>query len=313
MSSVVISASKLNKYFNALTVFSCVINKHGFVEYVNESAYQATYLAVDLFIGRHVVETYWWSHDTKVQVFLETDIAHCLNKNKQVKRKTKYRVAKGKIIWVLCILTPIKSIHDEIESILIETQDITLFIEQEERIIKLKEAAEASSKKYQALMNIDPLTNVYNRRGFKDIIAPIYSLALRKQKVCSLFMLDIDDFKAVNDQYGHLKGDKVITFISAMLREEVRSEDVICRWGGEEFLIFSSETSEKATYSFAERIRKKIFSSSNQCLNLRVTVSIGIYYGGVSDSLDTIISYADEAMYKAKKQGKNCIYVSHVS
>lgn len=311
MSSVNLSARKLHQYFNALSIFTCIINKFGYIEYVNESAYQSTYLPLDLFLGRHVVETYWWSHNTEVQFFLESDIALCLKENEQVKRKTKYRIANGEIIRVLCILTPIKSTQGDIESILIETQDITLFIEQEERILKLKEEAEVTSKKYQALMNIDPLSNVYNRRGFKEVIAPIYSLALRKRKICSLFMLDIDNFKAINDQYGHLQGDEVIAFLSVILSEEVRGEDVICRWGGEEFLVFSSEISEQDAFSFAERIRKKVFLSSKQSLNLQVTVSIGIYYGVVLDSLDTIICHADKAMYKAKEQGKNCIYPSH--
>lgn len=162
------------------------------------------------------------------------------------------------------------------------------------------------SEKYHELMQKDPLSHLFNRRGFLNTAIPIHSHAIRHQHSCSLLMLDIDDFKKINDEYGHQTGDNVITFIANILKSEARTEDLICRWGGEEFIIFSTEICESESFKFAERIRLKIEDKSCFALGLKVTTSIGVYNSTLSESMESLINIADKALYQAKKSEKNC-------
>ncbi|PHS68623.1 MAG: hypothetical protein COB23_08765 [Methylophaga sp.] len=175
--------------------------------------------------------------------------------------------------------------------------------------IYLKE--KKTSEKYHQLMQSDPLTQLYNRRGFLSTAIPIHSHAVRHQHSCSLIIFDIDDFKNINDEYGHQTGDDVIKFFSGILKDEARPEDLVCRWGGEEFIIFSTEISEFESFNFAERIRLKLDSESRSKLKFRVTTSAGIYNSMLSESMEVLINVADKALYNAKKSEKNCtkIYI----
>jgi len=161
-------------------------------------------------------------------------------------------------------------------------------------------------KELERNSNLDALTKVFNRRALTNYLNKICS----KKEIAyelHLLILDIDDFKVVNDTYGHIAGDKILIFIANILRKTLRDGDKIFRYGGEEFIIIlnriNKETCEKVTH----RILKLI--SSNQLIykgeTLNVTMSIGatIYYEG--DTPDDIIARADKALYRSKKAGKN--------
>ncbi len=157
--------------------------------------------------------------------------------------------------------------------------------------------------------NIDPLTKVFNRRA----------LATYLDKVCSvndkaydmhLLILDIDDFKIINDKYGHIAGDKILIFIANILRKTLRDGDKIFRYGGEEFIIVLNRINDlkckDITCRLLNLIRKNRLIYKGASLN--VTMSIGTTKLQADDTPDSLIERADKALYKAKNNGKNQIY-----
>lgn len=166
------------------------------------------------------------------------------------------------------------------------------------------------NKELAVLASQDSLTGCLNRRSFFEIMDNTFSNTSQSQATFSCIMLDIDFFKAVNDNYGHGVGDEVIRNVSSVLKESLREGDNVCRYGGEEFCLILMNTTSSKTIGFAERIRKEIeaidFSNDPETIDLRVTVSLGI-----SDSTNNaknpreLINQADYALYGAKESGRN--------
>ncbi|HET7825322.1 MAG TPA: GGDEF domain-containing protein [Anaeromyxobacter sp.] len=160
---------------------------------------------------------------------------------------------------------------------------------------------------------VDPLTGLHNRRHFEERLASELAAAQRHERAVSLLLCDVDHFKGINDEYGHLAGDETLKMVSFVLRGAVRKEDVLARYGGEEFVIIARETGMDGAQSLAERIRYAVEKS--RCAwhgrDLGVTVSIGVT---VSVGLTTfvpgrtereLIESADRALYLAKQAGRN--------
>lgn len=162
------------------------------------------------------------------------------------------------------------------------------------------------SAELQRLVNRDRLTDVATRDFFFERMEhdpSAYGVSL---------MIDIDHFKKVNDTHGHLIGDEVIKKVGSILRKNTRTMDIVCRFGGEEFIIFLHEATRENGFSFAERIRKNVEAAHLQAdgKDISVTVSIG---GSMKESYEDImvsVREADEALYKAKQAGRNQTVVS---
>ncbi len=155
----------------------------------------------------------------------------------------------------------------------------------------------------------DGLTGLYNHRYFYEILSNFIEQHIRYKKPLSVAMLDIDDFKKVNDVYGHLVGDKVLEGIAQIITNNIRSSDIAARYGGEEFAIILPETKAEDAYKVCERIRQKIMESEfvlrdTKC---KVTVSIGVVGLMEEEIIDvaTLVDRADSALYIAKRSGKN--------
>ena len=165
------------------------------------------------------------------------------------------------------------------------------------------------NKHYVRLCNFDYLTNVYNRRGFYQIIKPLAYSCQRSGNNAAIMMIDGDNFKKVNDTYGHHAGDEVLIFIASSIQEHTRQSDLVGRYGGEEFLVFLSDVQPDQLYNIAENIRKQIEEKSRAYIP--VTVSIGlsqrIFEKNVEEELSELINEADGWMMKAKTSGKNRI------
>jgi diguanylate cyclase (GGDEF)-like protein len=168
-----------------------------------------------------------------------------------------------------------------------------------------------NNKKMYALSIKDPLSTLYNRRYVFDYLATYLEGASIEKTELSVILLDIDDFKGVNDKYGHPVGDDVIKKIADIARDVFRAEDVIGRIGGEEFLCVLPRTDAKQCEAIAKRLLKKV---SNQIFiktpGLRVTVSIGI--SSLSERCpdrNSLYLHADEALYQAKHNGKNTVVI----
>ncbi|OGQ02849.1 MAG: hypothetical protein A3D19_06395 [Deltaproteobacteria bacterium RIFCSPHIGHO2_02_FULL_38_15] len=160
----------------------------------------------------------------------------------------------------------------------------------------------------------DALTGLYNRYAFKEILRQEIERAQRYDRHLSLLMIDIDHFKRVNDMFGHLIGDHILEELSRVIQSAFRKTDTIARFGGEEFSIILPETTVGHATLLAERIRKKIegHDYSRFIKKERLTVSIGIsnYHTPGRKSDITLIHSADQALYTAKKEGRNKVVLS---
>ncbi|WP_454783691.1 diguanylate cyclase [Legionella sp. WA2024007413] len=160
----------------------------------------------------------------------------------------------------------------------------------------------------------DSLTGVYNRRYFEEYLQKEILNSKDNPFTFALLLIDIDDFKKINDTYGHLVGDQVLLEFAAKIRHIGREENVVSRWGGEEFMIYLRSSNLDQVKSQAETLRKSIENFSieiNQEKTISVTISIGIaFYPHDGKRIDDLISKADEALYQAKKMGRNKVVAS---
>jgi|GEM_PF-627104 len=173
---------------------------------------------------------------------------------------------------------------------------------------------ENSKAELQLLASTDPMTGLYNRRYFSNITEHIFEIGKREKRNLSVLMLDIDNFKKINDNYGHKIGDEVIKLLGATLQKLARKSDIICRFGGEEFLILLPDTDTNGAHSIAEKIRIEVQSivlnveeTSSEENPLNFTVSIGISSINIQQdqNIEAAINRADNALYQAKDEGKN--------
>ena len=170
-----------------------------------------------------------------------------------------------------------------------------------------------NSKLYEETKQLaitDPLTGCYTRRWMHRELEKLCEISLRNNNSLSLIMLDIDDFKFVNDTYGHLEGDKILIYIARLVGKVMRKYDLLCRVGGEEFIIILPQTPVESAMEVAERIKVLIADeSAGSIMKNPVTVSLGCTQLKESDEgkIEDFISRADRAMYRSKRKGKNCV------
>ncbi|WP_114324670.1 sensor domain-containing diguanylate cyclase [Candidatus Colwellia aromaticivorans] len=195
---------------------------------------------------------------------------------------------------------PIFNIHREIVGVLCVSTDIT-----ESHYLQKKLEIEATT---------DPLTGLFNRRVFFKLADQFLSESIRHNKNLSLIMIDIDLFKGINDEYGHLVGDHVIQFVAAKAKSLLRKEDIIARVGGEEYAVLLPNTHSQSAQLIAEKIRMLIDSSyitGDWSGEIQPKVSLGVstYTEGDKEFYE-IYSRSDKALYQAKSTGRNkiCIY-----
>jgi diguanylate cyclase (GGDEF)-like protein len=166
-----------------------------------------------------------------------------------------------------------------------------------------------AEEELEILATTDKLTGAYNRTKFKEIIEREIARVKRFDTKLSMIIFDIDYFKEVNDTYGHNYGDYVLKTLAHIVQDNIRKMDYFVRWGGEEFMIISSETDVQKAYALAERIRI-IIEDKRFKNNRKVTVSFGVTEFKKSDTENSFIKRADDAMYKAKSKGRNRVEVS---
>ncbi|MGE3179034.1 MAG: diguanylate cyclase [Vicinamibacterales bacterium] len=171
-----------------------------------------------------------------------------------------------------------------------------------------RERAAARAEAYAHAAAVDPVSGLFNRRYFHVRLEEELQRSRRHEIPLALLMMDIDDFKAVNDMYGHLVGDSVIRETAEIVRRAVRVFDVCTRFGGEEFAVIMPASSEEGAAAVAERIRSRVaaYRSGDRALaDLRVSVSIGLALSEPGLTAHDLIGRADEALYAAKRAGKN--------
>ncbi len=177
-------------------------------------------------------------------------------------------------------------------------------------VFELYEKARKSMEALEHQATKDYLSGAYNRRYFFDIGSAIFLKAQRRESAVAVVMIDIDDFKQVNDRYGHEAGDKGIVQVEEILENNLRKSDLFARFGGEEFCILLDDISYKDVSKLLEKIRKEFEVSviTHAHDNFSFTVSFGVAYG-MLDSLESMINLADKALYKSRNKGKNCVTI----
>ncbi len=155
----------------------------------------------------------------------------------------------------------------------------------------------------------DHLTNTYNRLALGQFLKQSWMMAQKEGTPFCLAFIDIDDFKKINDEYGHDIGDQVLKEMAATIKRAIRDKDHLIRYGGEEFVLILNNTSKKQAIVPLERIRKNIEQTEFTEKKLHITVSIGVASYPEDRALEPeeLINFADVAMYEAKKRGKNQI------
>lgn len=169
-------------------------------------------------------------------------------------------------------------------------------------------------KTVHTLSQIDPLTGLFNRRTTHDRLNYLIKAKDNENTMHAVILLDLDLFKSINDIYGHSVGDEVLKLVANNLQNNVRDEDMVGRFGGEEFIIILSNTSRQQTEDIAERCRTELMKlrlSDRSTEKLVITASFGVAcFKPGQTTIDTILKEADEALYQAKHQGRNQIVLN---
>ncbi|MEO1481681.1 MAG: diguanylate cyclase [Myxococcota bacterium] len=186
------------------------------------------------------------------------------------------------------------------------------------RIKALQDKINAKRRELEALSMTDDLTGLFNHRAMQQRLRDEFMRAQRYNEPLSLLMIDVDHFKSINDQFGHLFGDYVLSNLARVIQASVREIDVCARYGGEEFMVILPQTHFTGSLSVAERVWRAAAAERFEQNDIRhqLTISIGIsfYPNKNVHGVEQLIAFADEALYQAKRSGRNriCLY-QHVN
>jgi len=161
-------------------------------------------------------------------------------------------------------------------------------------------------KKLKVMLNKDELTGISNRKHFMEFLNKMFTMAKRHSQPLVLLMADVDNFKKINDTYGHFKGDECLREIAKVLTENIRNEDLAARMGGDEFVVLLPQTQIKEAKNIADRIKNNV-----QTIDIKdsgsITISIGVAVIRKEDDIESFLKRADDALYRAKNNGRNRI------
>lgn len=165
-----------------------------------------------------------------------------------------------------------------------------------------------TARQLQLASEKDVLTGLLNRRGMENALEKVRQLDMS----WSLIVMDIDHFKRINDRRGHVEGDRIIQQVAQILQHNTREQDLVSRWGGEEFVLLCPATEIDQAQKLAEKIRETIFQTNFDTDNpLAVTASFGVASFAPGESFVSVFERADQALYEAKNQGRNCTLVKY--
>ena len=217
----------------------------------------------------------------------------------------------------LSVRSPVRR-HDEIGHLALAFNRMADQHEQtHQRIVKLNTDLEhrvaQRTKQLRELAARDPVTGLYNRRHFKEMLERGFSEAIRYDKDLSCIMIDLDDFKAINDNFGHHIGDEVISLAAATITGELRTSDNSARFGGDEFVILLPHTDEGRALVLGERITQKFgeeLAARLPQVNTGLSMGIASLESTQVVDADALVQAADRALYRAKAAGKSCVRVA---
>ncbi|HHY09531.1 MAG TPA: diguanylate cyclase [Firmicutes bacterium] len=156
------------------------------------------------------------------------------------------------------------------------------------------------------LSTVDELTGIYNRRAFNEEAGRLINYSKEKNQPLAVAMIDLDQFKTINDTYGHNTGDRILVEFTKLLTKTIGEENIFSRWGGDEFMVLMPNTDSPTAYETAEKFRAAV-EKAELAPNVFVTVSIGVTELRKKDTFHDLLTRADNAQYRAKTRGKNSV------
>lgn len=210
--------------------------------------------------------------------------------------------------WLFFTAAPLRNAAGDVVGAIETLQDVS-----ERR--RAEEALRESEERYRQLSLTDSLTGLFNSRYLHERLTAEFERAIRYRRPLSLLVLDCDNFKSINDNFGHLEGDRVLQMLAGVIAQCLRRSDSAYRYGGEEFVVLLPEASGEAAFSLAERLCAAFAASEVVAADgrsIRCTVSIGVAEYVHGDSATCLIRRADEASYLAKQQGKNRVVMAEL-
>lgn len=166
-------------------------------------------------------------------------------------------------------------------------------------------------RKFERHATTDALTGLSNRHTMEESFLREISRCEQDDEPISLIMIDIDNFKEFNDQFGHIAGDRALSAVAAILQHQFRPRDLLVRYGGDEFAVLLPEVAEERGMTIADRVRKAVSgetgASSDSLIQIPVQISMGVAQLNTADKLSTLIRAADAALYRAKNAGRNTV------
>ncbi len=287
---------KLLKAYEKLDEFTSILNKYvitvktkpdSTIIEVSDAFEKASGYSKDELIGKSISMIKHPEQDRKIIKDLWKNI---LNKRVWV-GNIKNKKKSGEEYWFEQTIIPkLDEDKKNIDSFLSISVDITAKMELEK------------------MASIDKLTDIYNRRMIDQFLQVEIEIASRHNEELSLMIIDIDHFKHVNDNYGHLVGDMVLSQLSKIISDNLRNSDIFGRYGGEEFLIICPKTNKDGAFILAEKLRIIVNDFTFDEVGHK-TVSIGIAEFQTNDTIETLFKKADEALYEAKNSGRNRVCV----
>lgn len=294
--------SRVRSALDTLSDGLLVLDKEEKIVFSNAAFEDATGLKEEDILGRDVAEL-GWKEDWNEILSLEVE-------SEEEKRKVVLQTAIGDLNFSIGVSEVIDDKGTQ-QGKVVCFNDVTILEKRREELLYTMKSLQSSrdmikgqNEKLKILATRDPLTNCWNRRSFFEEFTHAWQKSQETSKPLSAIMLDIDHFKAVNDNHGHAMGDEVLRSVAGAVLELARDSDITCRYGGEEFCILLPNTDLKAAKEIAERYRKKI--ESLKFKDLKVTAS-----QGASNTIlkaaepEELLEQADQALYVAKRTGRN--------
>lgn len=293
-------------------LFRAFMNASPFLSYIKDAAGRLLFYN-RAFAQRFGVSEYAWLGRTDEQLWqrsiksVRTQDLEIMAGGSIVEAEEQIRGADGKTSTLRSFKFPC---HDSAGNLLLAgvAVDISNDVAQKAELERYHRELEDANDQLRRLAVTDELTGLRNRRAFEERLVMEFSMARRRKRELAVLLLDVDNFKTINDRWGHAAGDEVLRRLGHILRTTVRLPDLPARYGGEEFVVLLPESGEESAMGLARRVMQRV--ATEEWENEPVTISMGM--AAINESLQNgyqLVELADEALYAAKRSGKNRVMV----
>jgi diguanylate cyclase (GGDEF)-like protein/PAS domain S-box-containing protein len=294
-------------------LFRAFMNASPFLSYIKDAAGRLLFYN-RAFAQRFGVSEYAWLGRTDDQLWsrklsksMRTHDLEVMAGGKIVETEEHIRNIDGTVSSLRSFKFPC---HDSAGNVLLAgvAVDVSEEVEHQIELERYHRELEEANDQLRKLAVTDELTGLRNRRSFEERLVMEFSMARRRKRELSVLLIDVDNFKTINDRWGHAAGDEVLRRLGTILRTTVRLPDLPARYGGEEFVVLLPESGEESAMGLARRVMQRV--ATEDWDNEPLTISVGM--AAMNESLESgfqLVELADEALYAAKRAGKNRVMV----